>query len=237
MTQYFLPRYPATYAFNHLVNAMLVACPILLANCSKEILLSFRLIGGLPWLPPKSNKLSLTSSTSYLSDRIFTNRCYTAMLVTSVHWSCSGCWYYFDGSQMGGRPDVLHGGPGSGGVEVEYGSRFNWLFPGGLGGPPNAARDEGPGSVICGGGEYSQPGEITLREVIYLPLWPIIWKSSPFNGCWLLTMHHVECRMLIILWSAWKWLLWRWVVTPLWQMMLIGVFVKSTLCQWQSQNN
>jgi hypothetical protein len=49
-----------------------------------------------------------------------------------------------------------------------------------------------------------------LGEVIFLPPWPINSKSSSCTGCWLLSMHNVEYRMLIILWRVWKWLLWRW---------------------------
>jgi hypothetical protein len=199
--------------------------------------LCFGLIGGLLWLLPKSNNLSLTLSTSYLSERIVSTGCYTAMPATSVALSTSGCWYHFVGGLTGGLPCPPKGGPGSGGVEAKYVNRFFWLFPAGLGGRPNSVRVEGSGSVICWGAEHSQPAIFILGEVIFLPLWPINSKSSSCTGCWLLSMHNVEYRMFIILWRAWKWLLWRWVVTPLWQIILIGVFAKSTLSQWKVLHN
>ena len=65
MDRCFFSKNPTTYSFFHLLNALKLGCPILLANCFKVNCVCFRLIGGLPSAPPKSNKLLLSSAASY----------------------------------------------------------------------------------------------------------------------------------------------------------------------------
>ena len=52
MDQCFFSRNPATPSFFHLLNALKLGCPILLANCFKENSVCFKLIGALPSAPP-----------------------------------------------------------------------------------------------------------------------------------------------------------------------------------------
>jgi len=78
-------------------------------------------------------------------------------------------------------------------------------------------------------GEHLRATITTLVDVIFLPLWPITWISWVCTGGWVLTMSCVEWRMVMKLRSAWKWLLWRQVTIPMWQMILIGLFPKLTV--------
>jgi len=78
-------------------------------------------------------------------------------------------------------------------------------------------------------GEHLRPTITNLVGVISLPLWPITWISLACAGGWVQTVSHVECRMEITLWRAWKWLRWRRVTIPRQWMMLIGLFPKSTV--------
>jgi len=57
-------RNPATHTFFHLLNALELACPILLANCFKEKWVCFRLTGSVVYTLPKSDKSSLSSCIS-----------------------------------------------------------------------------------------------------------------------------------------------------------------------------
>jgi len=67
MDRCFFSRNPATHTFFHLLNALKLGCPILLANWFKENSICFRLFGGLPSAPAKSDKWSRSSATSYSS--------------------------------------------------------------------------------------------------------------------------------------------------------------------------
>jgi hypothetical protein len=60
----FFSRNPATHTFFHLLNALKLGCPILLANCFKENSVCFKLVGAFASAPPKSDKLSLSQSAS-----------------------------------------------------------------------------------------------------------------------------------------------------------------------------
>jgi len=51
---------PSHHTLLHLLNAPMLGCPILLANCFKENSICFKLIWALPSAPPKSNKSSLS---------------------------------------------------------------------------------------------------------------------------------------------------------------------------------
>jgi len=62
---FFFSRNATTHTVVHLLNALLLACPILLAKCLKENSVCFRMIGGLPSAPPRSDILVLSSSASY----------------------------------------------------------------------------------------------------------------------------------------------------------------------------
>jgi hypothetical protein len=53
-------RNPATHTFFHLLKALKLGCPILLANCFKENLVWFKLSGALGSAPPKSDESSLS---------------------------------------------------------------------------------------------------------------------------------------------------------------------------------
>jgi len=64
MDRCFFSKNPATHTLFHLLNALLLACPILLANCFKENSVCFKLTGSLPSAPPKSDESSLSSSAS-----------------------------------------------------------------------------------------------------------------------------------------------------------------------------
>jgi len=65
MDRWFFSRNTATHTFFHLLNPLKLGCPILLANCFKENSVCFRLIGGLPSAPPKSDESLLSSAASY----------------------------------------------------------------------------------------------------------------------------------------------------------------------------
>jgi len=78
-------------------------------------------------------------------------------------------------------------------------------------------------------GEHLRPAITTLVEVILLSLWPIPWILMACAVGWLRTACHVEWRIVIKLWSAWKWLLWRRITIPMWQMILKGMFPKWTV--------
>jgi hypothetical protein len=67
MDRCFFSRNPATYTFFHLLKTLELDCPILLGNCFKENSVCYRLIGGLPSAPPKSDEVSLTSAASHSS--------------------------------------------------------------------------------------------------------------------------------------------------------------------------
>jgi len=56
----FISRNPATLTFFHLLNALKLGYPILLANYFKENSVCFKLIGALPSAPPKSDELSIS---------------------------------------------------------------------------------------------------------------------------------------------------------------------------------
>jgi len=64
MDRCFFSRNPATHTFFHLLNALKLGCPILLANCCKENSVCFKLIEALPLAPPKFDESSLSSSAS-----------------------------------------------------------------------------------------------------------------------------------------------------------------------------
>jgi len=79
-------------------------------------------------------------------------------------------------------------------------------------------------------GQHLRLAITTLVEVISLRLWPITWKSVACAGVWLWTVVcHVEWRLEIKLWSAWKWLLWRRVSIPMKRMLFIGVLPRLTV--------
>jgi len=65
MDRYFFSRNPATHTFFHLLNALKLDYPILLANCFTENSVCFSLFDGLPSALPKSNESSLWSAASY----------------------------------------------------------------------------------------------------------------------------------------------------------------------------
>jgi len=52
----FFSRNPATHTFFHLLNALQLGCPVLLANYFKENSVCFKLIQGLPSAPPESDE-------------------------------------------------------------------------------------------------------------------------------------------------------------------------------------
>jgi hypothetical protein len=56
----FISRNPATHTFLHLLNALKLGGPILLANCFKENSICFKQIGSLPSALPKSYESSLS---------------------------------------------------------------------------------------------------------------------------------------------------------------------------------
>jgi len=60
MDRCFFSRNPTTHTFFHLLNALKLGCPILLANCFKENSVCFNLIGALPSAPPTSDESSLS---------------------------------------------------------------------------------------------------------------------------------------------------------------------------------
>jgi len=76
---------------------------------------------------------------------------------------------------------------------------------------------------------HSRLAITALVEVISLPRWPITWIFLAYAGGWLGNVCHVKWRMVIKLQSAWKWLLWRRVTIPMWQLILICVFPTSTV--------
>jgi len=78
-------------------------------------------------------------------------------------------------------------------------------------------------------GEHLRPTKTTLVELISTPRWPITWITLPCAGGSLITVCHVEWRVLIELWSAWKWWWWRQVTIGMWRLILIGLCPKSTV--------
>jgi len=90
MDRCFFSQNPVTHTFFHLLNALYLAYPILLANFFKENSVCIRLTGGLPSTPPKSDKLSLTSSAPQLSQEFSGNAAKSGTPATSVFCSSSG---------------------------------------------------------------------------------------------------------------------------------------------------
>jgi len=228
MDRCFLPGNPATHTFFHLLKALKLGCLILLANCFKENSICFRLIGGLPSAPPKSDKSSLSWAASYSllaisgNEGEFRNPCNICFL--QFRWRlesfrrvgyglsprCAGrrltwrrrggrCWSI---DRMTPRVSGRH-------------SRCTWRWQ-------LLSRE-------LRRGEHFRPAITTLVLVIFLPQWPITWISLACAAGRLWTVCHVEWRLVIKLHRAWKWLLWRRVTIPLWGMILNGVFPKLTV--------
>ena len=86
-----------------------------------------------------------------------------------------------------------------------------------------------PSSCELWRGEHFRPAITTLVQVISLPQWSITWISLACAPCRLQTVCYIEWRLVIKLWSAWKWLLWRRATVPLRRMILIGVFPQLTV--------
>jgi len=70
----------------------------------------------------------------------------------------------------------------------------------------------------------------TLVKIISWPLWPITWKLLVYAGGWLQTVVcYIQWKIVTNLHSFSKQLLWRRVTVPMWQMILIGVLLWSTV--------
>ena len=205
-----------------------MACPILLANCFKEILVQFRPIGGLPSAPPMFNESTLSGSASQLSSDISGNGSMSAILVTSVFRSSTGCWNLFVGRLTGGVLGAPAGGS-NGELGLEDVGRLSRWFSSGHGCTLGAPADNSPCPGICRGGEHLSPSINTLADIISYPLWLISWISLGCTGGWLRNLCYGEWRLLIKLRSAWKWVLWRRVTIAMQPMILIGLFPKSTV--------
>jgi len=136
-------RNPAMHTFIHLLNALMLGCPILLANCFKENSIFFWLIRGLPSAPANSDESSLSSAASYSLYDNSGNRGKCAIPVTSVPCGSTGGWNRFVGRLIGcltGAPEEGWGGS----VEPEDVDWLSGWFPGGPGGTIGAPGDDGP---------------------------------------------------------------------------------------------
>jgi len=78
-------------------------------------------------------------------------------------------------------------------------------------------------------GEHLRPAITAVVEVKYLSLWPTTWIFFGCTKCSFRTACHVEWRLLITMQRAWKCLLWRGLTIAMRQLILIGVFRKSSV--------
>lgn len=151
MDQCFFSRYPATHTFCHMLNALLLAYQILMADCSTENSVCFSLIGGSTSAPPKSKESLHTSPASYSLQEILGNGGKSAILATSVFRISTGSCNLSVGWLMEGVPGAPEGGFGQGG-EIKDVSSLTGFVTSGPGSTLRLPGDESPCPGVRGRG-------------------------------------------------------------------------------------
>jgi len=155
MDQCIFPKNPPTHTSFHLLKALKLCYPILLANCFKENSVCFKVIVTLPSAPHKSDESSLSVSASNSSEEISGNWGKSTIPVTSVLHNSTASWNRFIGKLMRGLP----GAPGirTYGVEENDVGWFTGLLPAVAGGTWGVPGNDGPCPVNCQGGNIWGP--------------------------------------------------------------------------------
>jgi len=156
MNRFFFSRILATHIFFHLLDALKLGCCILLAACFKENSICFRLIGGMPAAPSKSDKSCLASAASHSSYNMSCNGGHSVIpALSGSHW-ITGCGIIFVWRLMRCLPVAPEAGWG-GGVEQEDVCWLTGWLPGGSEITLGARSDNGPCPGQCRGGNISDP--------------------------------------------------------------------------------